>query len=77
MPIYEYKCRECGHKLEVLQSMSDEPLTDCPECKSATLGKCMSTPSFQLKGGGWYVTDFKDNNKKPENKTEGSKSKND
>lgn len=59
MPIYEYQCHDCGHILEALQKISDEPLKQCPECGKETLGKLMSASSFQLKGTGWYATDFK------------------
>ena len=64
MPIYEYECTACGHKLEEFQKVSDEPLRDCPECKQPSLKKCVTAPAFQLKGTGWYETDFK-NPKKP------------
>lgn len=63
MPIYEYQCSACGHALEVMQKMSDEALTDCPSCHKAALEKLISATSFQLKGTGWYVTDFR--NKSP------------
>jgi putative FmdB family regulatory protein len=69
MPIYEYQCAACGHKLEALQKVSDEPLIECPECHKNALGKLVSAASFQLKGTGWYQTDFKNSNK-PETKTE-------
>lgn len=59
MPIYEYQCTECGHELESLQKMSDDPLTDCPECGKSSLQKLISAAGFRLKGGGWYETDFK------------------
>ena len=59
MPIYEYACKKCGHTFDVLQKMSDPPLTDCPECGAAQLRKLVSAPSFRLKGSGWYETDFK------------------
>ncbi len=59
MPIYEYQCEACGHELEALQSLSDAPLTDCPECSRAQLRKRVSAAAFRLKGGGWYETDFK------------------
>jgi putative FmdB family regulatory protein len=59
MPIYEYKCSSCGHKREVLQKMSDAPLTECPACGKPTLTKLISAAGFQLKGSGWYATDFK------------------
>jgi len=58
MPIYEYQCSVCGHQLEVIQKMSDEPLTDCPECHQPSLTKLVSAAGFQLKGTGWYVTDY-------------------
>lgn len=64
MPIYEYQCQECGEELEALQKLSDDPLTDCPACKKATLKKKVSAAAFRLKGGGWYETDFKTGNKK-------------
>jgi putative FmdB family regulatory protein len=59
MPIYEYRCRACGAQKEYLQKMSDAPLTDCPECGRAELEKMVSAAGFQLKGSGWYATDFK------------------
>ena len=59
MPIYEYKCTSCGNKNEVLQKLSDAPLKQCPECGKATLLKLISAAGFQLKGSGWYATDFK------------------
>jgi putative FmdB family regulatory protein len=64
MPIYEYQCRACGHELEAIQKMSDDALTDCPECKQSTLEKCISAPGFRLSGSGWYETDFKTGKKK-------------
>ena len=64
MPIYEYQCQACGHQLEVLQKISDAPLKKCPECGKPKLQKLLSAPSFRLKGGGWYETDFKSGNKK-------------
>ena len=59
MPIYEYECKACGHRLEALQKMSDDPLTECPECHKAELKKLVSAAGFRLKGSGWYETDFK------------------
>ncbi len=59
MPIYEYHCDACGHELDALQKLSDEPLKDCPECDAAALRRLVSAPSFRLKGDGWYETDFK------------------
>ena len=59
MPIYEYRCSSCGHELEALQKFSDAPLVACPSCGAETLVKRVSAAGFQLKGSGWYVTDFK------------------
>ena len=59
MPIYAYKCESCGFAKDVLQKMSDAPLTDCPGCGVATFKKQLTAAGFQLKGSGWYVTDFK------------------
>lgn len=64
MPIYEYRCENCGHEKEAIQKFSDEPLTDCPECQKPALKKRVSAPSFRLSGSGWYETDFKTGNKK-------------
>ena len=64
MPIYEYACKSCGFGKDVLQKMSDAPLTQCPECKEETFTKKISAPGFRLKGSGWYETDFKSGNKK-------------
>ncbi len=64
MPIYEYQCDHCDHKIEAIQKISDEPLKDCPECKQETLRKLVSAAAFKLTGTGWYVTDFKDNKSK-------------
>ena len=58
MPIYAYKCSACGYAKDVLQKISDAPLTDCPECKQASFSKQLTAPGFQLKGTGWYATDF-------------------
>jgi putative FmdB family regulatory protein len=63
MPIYEYRCSHCGHELEVLQKLSDAVLTDCPSCRGATLTKLVSAAGFQLKGSGWYATDFRNGSK--------------
>ena len=59
MPIYAYKCDACGHAKDVLQKMSDAPLTDCPACGAPKFNKQLTAPGFQLKGTGWYATDFK------------------
>ena len=60
MPIYAYKCESCGHRKDVLQKMSDPLLTQCPACGAATFVKQVTAAGFQLKGSGWYVTDFRD-----------------
>ena len=75
MPIYAYKCSSCGHSKDALQKMSDAPLTVCPACAAATFAKQLTAPQFQLKGSGWYVTDFRDG-KKPaaDAKTDAAKS---
>jgi putative FmdB family regulatory protein len=59
MPFYEYECPHCGYHDEVLQKISDKPLTKCPNCGKKGLKKLMSAPLFRLKGSGWYETDFK------------------
>lgn len=70
MPIYEYRCGSCGHEKEVLQRMSDKPLTKCPECGKRTFHKLVSAAGFQLKGTGWYATDFKNSGAKSPAKAE-------
>jgi len=70
MPIYEYKCTACDHRLEKLQRMSDDPLKDCPECKQPALTKLVSASGFRLTGTGWYETDFK--NKSSSTKSDSS-----
>ncbi len=77
MPIYEYRCRECGYQKEFLQRMSDAPLIDCPECGKPALGKMVSAAGFQLKGTGWYATDFKSSGAKPAAKQDQSAAKQD
>ena len=64
MPIYAYRCDACGHQKDVLQKMSDPTLTVCPSCGTESFARQLSAPAFQLKGTGWYVTDFRDNGKK-------------
>ena len=59
MPIYAYKCGSCGHAKDVLQKISDAPLTDCPACGKPSFSKQLTAAGFQLKGSGWYATDFK------------------
>lgn len=65
MPIYEYRCSACGFQKEYLQKVSDPKLTHCPECGKPTFDKLLSAAGFQLKGSGWYVTDFRDKGSKP------------
>ena len=68
MPIYSYKCNACGHQSDVLQKMSDAPLTICPACGKDSYSKQLTAAGFVLKGGGWYVTDFKDQKGKGQEK---------
>ena len=63
MPIYAYKCGSCGHAKDVLQKMSDAALTQCPACNAQAFSKQLTAPGFQLKGTGWYATDFKNGSK--------------
>ena len=70
MPIYEYRCEACGHLLDALQKISDEPLRDCPNCNEASLKRLISAPAFRLKGSGWYETDFKSEKEKKRNLAE-------
>lgn len=63
MPIYEYRCSVCGHQLEAIQKFSEPPLVKCPQCGAEGLTKLVSASAFQLKGTGWYVTDFRDKKK--------------
>lgn len=65
MPIYEYRCSACGFQKEFIQKMSDAPLSTCPECSKETFTKMLSAAGFQLKGSGWYQTDFKGGGAKP------------
>lgn len=69
MPIYEYQCTNCGCTLEAMQKITDEPLRQCPSCKGQ-LRRLMSLTSFQLKGSGWYATDYKDKKKNKEESAE-------
>jgi len=68
MPIYEYRCSACGQEHEVLQKLSEPPLTDCPACGKPGMQKLLTAAGFQLKGSGWYATDFKGKAKKSEDK---------
>ncbi len=78
MPIYEYECRACGERTEVIQKISDPALTDCPSCGASEMTKLVSAAGFRLSGSGWYETDFKKDKRrnvkeesKPESKGSG------
>jgi putative FmdB family regulatory protein len=73
MPIYEYRCSACGHELEALQKLSDPLLVACPACSKPALSKLVTAAGFQLKGSGWYATDFKGSGSKPAAKSTGDK----
>jgi len=73
MPIYEYRCSACGHELEALQKITDAPLSTCPACRADKLTKLVSAAGFQLKGSGWYATDFKGNGAKKPDTGDGTK----
>ncbi|WP_321794329.1 FmdB family zinc ribbon protein [Caballeronia sp. J97] len=73
MPIYAYRCADCGHEKDVLQKLSDAPLTQCPACGKDAFSKQVTAAGFQLKGSGWYVTDFRGGN----SNSNGGKSGND
>jgi putative FmdB family regulatory protein len=79
VPIYEYRCSSCGFQKEYLQKVSAPLLSVCPECSKATFGKMLTAAGFQLKGGGWYATDFKNSGARPAAKSadqSGTESKN-
>ncbi len=73
MPLYEYRCSSCGHQQEFLQKWSDAPVTVCTACSKETFSKMLSAAGFQLKGSGWYATDFKNSGKKPAAKADAAK----
>ena len=77
MPLYEYKCSSCGHQQEFLQKWSDAPMTVCTACGKETFSKMLTAAGFQLKGSGWYATDFKNKGSTPakakESKDDGGK----
>jgi putative FmdB family regulatory protein len=74
VPVYEYQCTSCGRKVEVMQRITDEPLKKCPYCKGQ-LRRLISLTSFQLKGNGWYATDYKDKDKKAKRETKADQGK--
>jgi putative FmdB family regulatory protein len=69
MPIYAYKCASCGFAKDVLQKISDAPLADCPQCGARAFNKQITAAGFQLKGSGWYATDFRGGSSKPAEKS--------
>lgn len=71
MPIYEYRCSSCGFQKEYLQKITDPVMTVCPGCGEPTFSKMLSAAGFQLKGSGWYATDFRNSGAKPAARTEG------
>ncbi len=75
MPIYAYRCAACGHAQDVLQRMSDPQLTTCPSCGAEAYSKQVTAAGFQLKGSGWYVTDFRSGNNAPAKPAEGGEAK--
>lgn len=74
MPIYEYECTSCHHHFDLMQKVSETPIKQCPKCFEDTATRLISAAGFQLKGSGWYATDFK-NKDKPEAKKESDKTK--
>lgn len=76
MPIYDYKCSKCDYEFELIQKFSDDPVKKCPKCFKNSVSKMISAPSFRLKGGGWYETDFKTGNKKNLSSNDNKSSKN-
>jgi putative FmdB family regulatory protein len=73
MPLYEYQCQACTHRLELLEKVSATPTTTCPACQAEALKRLVSAPAFQLKGDGWYVTDFRDKGKPKKSTESGNK----
>jgi putative FmdB family regulatory protein len=70
MPMYEYQCAACGHRLETIQKFSDKPLKSCPKCKKPKLERLLSSPAIQFKGTGWYITDYARKNSPDPSKAE-------
>ena len=77
MPIYEYRCAACGHQQEFLQKVSDAPVTVCTQCGKPAFEKMVTAAGFQLKGSGWYATDFKNSGSKPAAKSTDAKTSSD
>lgn len=76
MPIYEYTCTSCHHSFDLMQKINEEPAELCPQCSKNTLVKLVSAAGFQLKGTGWYQTDFKNKDSAPKDKNPGNDSVN-
>jgi putative FmdB family regulatory protein len=76
MPLYEYHCESCGHRFEVIQKFSDDPVSVCPNCGKGPVVKLLSSPAIQFKGSGWYITDYarKDSSKPAGSSDTGSSS---
>lgn len=72
MPIYEYECQDCQHHFDILQKIHDDLIVECPDCHHDTLVRLVSAAGFQLKGTGWYVTDFKNKDKPTKSTQEGA-----
>ena len=77
MPLYEYRCSSCGHQQEFLQKLSDAPKKRCTQCGQDTFEKMLTAAGFQLKGSGWYATDFRNSGSKPAAKSGGEATKSD
>lgn len=75
MPIYEYQCSSCHHQFELMQKFNEAPVTQCPQCGQPRVIKLISSAGFQLKGTGWYVTDFKDKPKPTDSKPKATPAK--
>ena len=75
MPIYEYECKNCHHQFDLLQKINDSAVKQCPQCLEESAVRLVSAPGFQLKGSGWYATDFKTKSKPESKKEEGTKDK--
>ena len=74
MPIYEYECTNCHHQFDLLQKISDAPMKTCPDCSKDTVVRLVSAAGFQLKGTGWYATDFKNKGQKTASETTAAES---
>jgi putative FmdB family regulatory protein len=77
MPIYEYECRACGYRFELIQKVGDKQVRTCPECKAKKVERLVHAPAIQFKGEGWYVTDYSDKRKKDKKAAESREKKSD